>query len=106
MKSNIDYYQIKENRIFLRINTSVYSFEVIISTLYPYLEDNYIILDGDRNSTVNVEIKPKRKIDLDEFANEIFNRLFLYNIHEMSQNKNRDIIDNIMKNTLNKFNKK
>lgn len=100
----IENYEIGEKSVYLQINTKVYSFEVILATLRPYLEQNYIVLDGDRHNIVEVEIKPKRKVDMKELADQIFNRLFMYNIHEINQKENKEIIDNIMKNTLNKYN--
>ena len=116
-------------------STGTFGFYTIISRLLGYLRDILIAIflgtsfladvffvafripstfrrlfaEGTFNSAfvpIYISKLTKSKSQSNNFANEIFNRLFLYNIHEMSQNKNRDIIDNIMKNTLNKFNKK
>lgn len=97
-------YVIKEKEILAEINSKTYNFSVVLTTIYPLLEENYIIIDGDKESIIKLRIKPKRSdTNKEELILKFFNRLNLNLIHQMKQKENKEYVDTIMKNSLDRY---
>lgn len=97
-------FEIKEKEVLVEINTKTYNFEVILTTIYPLLEENYIIIDGDKDKIIKLRIKPKRSdIDKEELVGKFFNRLNLNLIHQSKMKENKEYVDTIMKTSLERY---
>jgi len=91
----------KENSVFLRINPKIYSLDVIFTVCYIFLEDNYIILDGNKEKEVIVQIKPKQSNkDLERIAGDFFNQLATYSVYKNQLEQNSDIKNAIIQKVL------
>ncbi len=74
-KSNLD---IKDDLVILSINPKVYPLDVIYSAAYVFLDRAYILLDGDPEKEILVELKPKNEEDLEKLGRDFNNELVSY----------------------------
>lgn len=74
--------EIGKDTILLSINPKIYPIEAIYSAAYVFLDKSYILLDGDPETEVIVEIKPKKegfaRRDLEMLGREFNNELLNY----------------------------
>jgi His-Xaa-Ser system protein HxsD len=72
---------VNKDSVIVSINPKIYPLEVIYSAAYVFLDRAYILLDGEPQSKITVELKPKKKpVDREEleklggdFNNELIN---------------------------------
>lgn len=89
-------------QIIIPINPKIYPLDVIYSAAYVFLDNFYIIIDGDPNKMVTVKIFPKdssnpNKKDIGkEFNNELVN----YAFYKKQVEKNADIRKAIIQRAL------
>ena len=92
---------IKEGSVLLTINPQIYPLDVIFTVCYIFLEDNYIMLDGDKTKEVIVQIRPKEKgKDLKNIAGEFSNQLVNYVVYKNQLEQNKEIKQAIMQRVL------
>lgn len=67
----------KENMVLVSISPRIYPLTVIYSAAYAFIDNCYVLIDGDPREEVLVELRPKTKTDLKilgrEFNNELVN---------------------------------
>jgi len=68
----------KGNLCLVSINPKLYSLDVIYSVAYVLIDRAYVSLDGDVKKKVMVELKPKKKYDLEKLGNEFKKELLNY----------------------------
>ena len=89
-----------DNSILLNVNSAVYPLDVIFSVSYIFIEDNYIVLDKEKDNIL-VQIKPKnRNNNLNRLAGKFFNELATYTEYKNQLGKNRHVRDDIIKKVL------
>lgn len=71
-------FEVKDNSIIASINPRIYPIDVVMSAAYVFTEDNYIILDGDPESEIIVQIIPKNNANLEKLGLEFNNELLNY----------------------------
>jgi len=69
---------IKDNQLTIKVNAKIYPIEAVYSAAYVFLDRAYIVLDGDPNSEILVNMKLKQEGSLDEIGNEFNNELLTY----------------------------
>ncbi len=81
MGETISNMEIGRDNVLLSINPKIYPLEAIYSAAYVFLDKAYILLDGDPESEVIVELKPKKSTensDLESLGREFNNELLSY----------------------------
>ena len=92
---------IKEGSVLLKVNPKIYPLDVIFTVCYIFLEDNYIMLDGDKTKEVIVQIRPKEKgKDLKKISGEFSNQLVNYVVYKDQLEQNKDVKQAIMQKVL------
>jgi His-Xaa-Ser system protein HxsD len=78
--SVIDNLQInrKENTVSISINPNLYPVEVIYSAAYIFINQAYVMIDGDPKEEILVRLKPKNSMDLETLGREFNNELVNY----------------------------
>lgn len=93
-------FQVNGGSAVIRLNSSLYSLDVIYAVSYVLLEKAYIILDGDAKKEILVIIKPRRKDNLKELVNEFYDKLIDYSFYKSQSEKNADIRKQIIERAL------
>ncbi len=75
MDSNITF---NNNQAELKVNPKMYPLETIYSAAYVFLDNAYIILDGNLETQVLVKIEAKEGKDIKIIAKEFYNELLNY----------------------------
>jgi His-Xaa-Ser system protein HxsD len=75
-----DNIKIEKNSVTVSVNPLIYPIEAIYSASYVFLENAYVMLDGDPKKKIQVTLRPKEPLDIDQierlgrsFANELIN---------------------------------
>jgi His-Xaa-Ser system protein HxsD len=62
----------------IKVKTNLYPLDVIYSTAYVFLDKSYVVLDGDPEKEIEVELALKKKGDLEKLKNDFLNELLNY----------------------------
>ena len=62
--------KIENDSVILNINAKIYALETIYSAAYVFLDRAYILLDGDPENEVIIELKPKAEENLEKLGGE------------------------------------
>jgi His-Xaa-Ser system protein HxsD len=91
----------KENKVEVAVNTRIYPLDVIYTAAYSFLDRAYILLDGNPESIITIELIPKSKnSDLDILSKEFCNELLNYSFYKSQATKNASIRETIMQRAL------
>ena len=90
-------FEIKDGRIVVSVNPKIYHLDAIFSAAYIFTDKNYIILDGNPEEEIIVEIKPKEKTgEMEKIANEFNNELVNYGAYAVQVMKNAHLRSHII----------
>ena len=82
-------FEIKDGSVILSVNPKIYPLDVIFSAAYIFTDKNYIILDGNPEEEILVEIKPKEKTnEMEKIAMEFNNELVNYGSYAVQSARN------------------
>ncbi len=93
-------YKIENNALIITLNPKMYSLKNIYATTYVYLDDFYVLLDGNLNDEVIVKIKPKKDVNLDQTAQRFFNDLISITNYFNQFEQNKDVINAVLQRAL------
>lgn len=94
-------YEIKDGSIFISVNPKIYPLDVIFSAAYIFTDKNYIILDGNPEEEIIVEIKPKENpADMAKIAMEFNNELVNYGSYAVQLARNAHLREHILHRVL------
>ncbi|MEA3430459.1 MAG: hypothetical protein U9R08_04255 [Nanoarchaeota archaeon] len=97
--SNLDIDE-KEGVCYISINPKIYPLDVISSAAYVFLDRAYLILDGDPDNEVVVEMRSKFGADLKQLGLEFNNELLNYLEYSKRAEKSLPIRTAIMQRAL------
>jgi len=90
----------KEGYVLVSVNPQFYTAEVAMSAAYLFLDRCYVLVDGDPGQEIFVELRPKKKVDLEDIGRDFNNELVNYANLAMSTIRNQDVRDEILKRVL------
>lgn len=92
----------KEGCILISINPRIYSLDVIYSAAYVFLDKAYLLLDGDPQKKIVVELRPKEKSksNLEKLGREFNNELLNYATYKEQSERNASIRQAIVQRAL------
>ena len=94
-------FEIKEDSVIISVNPKLYPIDVIFSAAYIFTDKNYIVLDGNPEEEVLVEIRPKEKMEgMEKIANEFNNELINYGAYSVQMARNAHLRAHIMQRVL------
>jgi len=95
---------IEKNLILLRLDPRIYPLDVVYSAAYVFIEKAYILLDGDPNKKIFVELRLKtktgKKNQLEELGRDFLNELLNYGFYKKHSDKNRIIRETLLQTSL------
>ena len=90
-------FEIKDGSVFVSVNPKIYPLDVIFSAAYIFTDKNYIILDGNPEEEIIVEIKPKEDIyGMEKIAMEFNNELINYSSYAIQLMRNAHLREHII----------
>lgn len=100
--SVIDNLQInrKENFVSISINPNLYPVEVIYSAAYIFINQAYVMIDGDPKEEILVKLKPKGSMDIETLGREFNNELVNYMTYLLRTARSQVIREEIVQRAL------
>lgn len=80
-----------KNFLLVSVNPRFYNLDVVYSAIYMFLDKCYFKVNGDPEEEILVEIKPKRKVDLERLGREFNNELVNYAATRIRGKKTEDM---------------
>ena len=91
----------KGGYLIVSINPKIYPLEVIYSAAYVFLDKAYLIIDGDPEEEIFVQMKPKSsKENLERIGNEFNNELVNYSVYVVQAVRNQPLRKAIIERAL------
>jgi len=99
--SILDNIEIHKNFAIISINPKLYPLSVIYSAAYWLLDRVHVIIDGDPETEILVEIRPKdKKVDLKEIGYEFNDELINYSVYTVQATRNKRLREMIVEKAL------
>lgn len=99
MEGNLDIHE-KEGYVWVSINPKIYPLAVVYSAAYAFIDDCYVLIDGDPIEEIIVELRPKNKKDLKTLGMEFNTELVNYANYTANSIRNAEIKEAILKRVL------
>lgn len=99
MEGNMDVHE-KEGYVWVSVNPKIYPLAVVYSAAYSFIDDCYVLIDGDPVEEIIVELRPKEKKDLRTLGLEFNTELVNYANYTANYIKNAKIKETILKRVL------
>lgn len=96
-KSNMELY---DDYALVKINPKIYPLEIIYSAAYILLEDAYVVIDGDPDIEVSIELRPKSQNSPENLANRLNQELLNYSVYKVQSEKNSQLRQVIIQRAL------
>lgn len=90
----------KENFVLVSVNPKIYPLNVIYAAAYVFIDRAYVIIDGNPEEGVIVELKAKGKEDLKKLGYEFNNELLNYAVYEGQAKDNSEVRAVLIKRAL------
>jgi His-Xaa-Ser system protein HxsD len=85
--------------VLISINPKIYPLEVVQSAAYAMIDRAYVILDGNPEEEIFVELRPKNKKDMKDidlqFSNELLNYAVYYNQSKLNKEARNAIMQRV-----------
>lgn len=90
----------EKNEVVLFINPRIFSLDVIYSAAYVFIDKAYVMISGDPEKEIIVEIRPKTAGDPELLGREFNNELLNYSVYKQQVEKNSKIRETIIQRAL------
>ncbi|MBD3202663.1 His-Xaa-Ser system protein HxsD [Candidatus Woesearchaeota archaeon] len=98
--SNLEIYP-KEKYVIVSVNPKIYPMDVVYSASYVFLDKAYLILDGDPEEEIIVELRPKKKDqEIEILGREFNNELLNYAVYKNQARESKNIKEAIVNRAL------
>ncbi len=100
--SILDNIEIHKDFAIISVNPKLYPLSVIYSAAYWLLDRVHIIVDGDPETEILIEIRPKKdeELDLKEIGYEFNDELINYSVYTVQATRNQKLRERIIDNAL------
>ena len=94
-------FEIKDGSAFISVSPKIYPVDAIFSAAYVFTDKNYIVLDGNPEEEIIVEIRPKENgADVGKAAMEFNNELISYGSYAVQLARNAHLREHILRRVL------
>lgn len=91
----------KRESVLISVNPGLYGLDAIYAAAYKFIDQYYVLIDGDPRDEVIVSIRPKKgEIDFHKVAREFNNELISYMDYFLQVAKTSEIRNLIVKKAL------
>lgn len=99
MEGNLDIKE-KEGYVWVSVNPKIYHLDVVYSAAYMFIEKCYVMIDGDPQEEIIVELRPKEKTDLKKLGREFNSELVNYAHYAVQCIRTAQLRETILKRVL------
>ncbi|MFH1849275.1 MAG: hypothetical protein ABH879_03750 [archaeon] len=92
--------EIHKDYLVISVNPKIYALDVVHSAAYTLIDRAYIVVTGDPDKEILVEIRPTVKADLLRIGRMFNNELLNYAVYKSQIEKNNEIRTEIVKKAL------
>lgn len=96
----IDNLEIHSDHVVVSVNPKIYDLDVVYSAAYVLMDKAYIVIDGDPEEEIIVEIRAKDKSDNELVGRDFNNELINYAVYKAQSAANQEIKETIVKRAL------
>ena len=89
-----------DNAVTITLNPKVYSLQIIYSSAYALLDKAYIVLDGDPEKEITVQLFSKKGENADILKQRFYDELVNYGNYYNSLNRDKEIVKMILERAL------
>lgn len=91
----------KDNYVLISVNPKIYPVDVVLSSAYIFTDSCYVLVDGDPNEEIIVELRPKdKKEDIEKIGRDFNNELVNYANYAVQAIKNSRLREAILNRVL------
>jgi His-Xaa-Ser system protein HxsD len=90
----------KNNLVVITVNPKLYALDVIYSAAYVFLDRCYVLLNGEPETNIIIELKPKNEENVEKLGREFMNELLNYSAYKTRAEKTKNIRETIIKKAL------
>lgn len=80
-----------EGVVRVSVNPKIYPMEIIYGAAHAFTNQNYVLLDGDEEIEIVVELKPFETADLETVGRKFCNRLLSYQVYKQKSKENQAV---------------
>ena len=91
---------LESESLMIKLNPKVYSLQIIYATAYSLLDKAYILLDGDPEKEILVQLFPKDEQDSEKLKQRFYDELINYGNYYSSLNRDKEIVKMILERAL------
>ncbi|MFW9873760.1 MAG: hypothetical protein ACFFG0_11700 [Candidatus Thorarchaeota archaeon] len=100
MQGNIEINK-KEGSVLVSVNPKIYPVDVVLSSAYIFTDSCYILVDGDPDKEITVELRPKnKKENIEKIGRNFNNELINYANYAVQAIKNERLREAILNRVL------
>ncbi|MCG2718332.1 MAG: hypothetical protein L6408_05800 [Nanoarchaeota archaeon] len=100
MQGNLEINQ-KEGCVIISVNPKIYPLDVVLSSAYIFTDNYYVLVDGDPNEEIMVELRPKDSDkDLQKLGRDFNNELINYANYAVQSIRNEQLRGAILNRVL------
>jgi len=81
----------KEGVVRVSVNPKIYPLDVIYGAAHAFTKDSYVLLDGDEEIEIIVELKPFESQNLEALGRKFCNRLLSYQVYRQKSKENETV---------------
>ena len=90
----------KDNYVLISVNPKIYPVDVVLSSAYVFTDSCYVLVDGDPNEEIIVELRPKKQEDIEKIGRDFNNELVNYANYAVQAIKNSRLREAILNRVL------
>jgi len=90
----------KDNYVLISVNPKIYPVDVVLSSAYIFTDSCYVLVDGDPNEEIIVELRPKKEGDIEKIGRDFNNELVNYANYAVQAIKNSRLREAILNRVL------
>ena len=91
----------KEHSVIITINPKIYALEIVYSAAYMFLDKSYVIIEGDPEKEILIQLKAKDENEnLERMAEDFNNELVTYSVYAIQAARTSKIRETIVKRAL------
>ena len=96
----IDNLEIHPDHVVVSVNPKIYALDVVYSAAYVLMDKAYVVIDGDPEDEIIVEIRAKNKGNNEELGRDFNSELINYAVYKAQSAVNQEVKESIVKRAL------
>lgn len=96
----IDNLEIHDSFVIVSVNPKIYGLDIVYSSGYVLMDRAYIVIDGDPEEEIIVELRPKKKEDLEKLGRDFNSELINYAVYKGQSAANKEVKDAIVQRAM------